>query len=94
MNKITLMKKKLHIPKFQSEAAERAFWKKMNLAQHFSSSDFEAVSFPNLKPTSRSVSIRIPEYMISRVKEQANAIDIPYQTLIKQYIAAGLTQKQ
>lgn len=88
------MKKKLPVPKFKTEAAERAYWKKVNLDQHFTPSDFESVSFPNLKPTSRSVSIRIPEYMISRVKEQANAIDIPYQTLIKQYIAAGLTHKQ
>src|SRR3989338_64689 len=43
----------------------------------------------NLKPTSRSISIRIPEYLISQVKSEANKLDIPYQSLMKQYISQG-----
>ena len=84
------MKKLLKIPKFKSEDEEREFWWKLDLSEYFEPSDFERVSFPNLKPTSRSISIRIPEYLINRVKEKANEINIPYQSLIKQYIKKGV----
>jgi predicted DNA binding CopG/RHH family protein len=84
------MKKKLIIPKFKNEDEERDFWAKISLADYFEASDFQKVSFPNLKPTSRSISIRIPEYMLVRLKEKANEINVPYQALIKTYIKAGL----
>lgn len=84
------MKKKLVLPKFKNEDEERKFWWNLDLSQYFEPSDFERVSFPNLKPTTRSISIRIPEYMLNRVKEQANEINIPYQSLIKQYIKKGI----
>lgn len=84
------MKKQLKIPKFKNEDEEREFWWKLDLSEYFEPSDFERVSFPNLKPTSRSISIRIPEYIINRVKEKANEINIPYQSLIKQYIKKGV----
>ncbi|HEX6977522.1 MAG TPA: BrnA antitoxin family protein, partial [Patescibacteria group bacterium] len=48
------------------------------------------VSFPNLKPTTKPISIRLPEYMIDHLKEKANEIDVPYQSLIKNYIKQGL----
>ena len=84
------MKKALKIPKFKTEDAERNFWAKIDLADYFESKDFQAVSFPNLKPSSRAISLRLPEPMILRLKEQANERQIPYQSLIKQYIAEGL----
>lgn len=84
------MKKPLKIPKFKNEDEEREFWWKLDLSRYFEPSDLEPVSFPNLKPTSRSVSIRIPEYLLNRVKEKANEINIPYQSLIKQYIKKGV----
>jgi len=84
------MKKVLKIPKFKTEDAERDFWAKIDLADYFESKDFQAVSFPNLKPSSRAISLRLPEPMILRLKEQANERHIPYQSLIKQYIAEGL----
>jgi len=80
------MKKLLKIPKFKNEDQERAFWSKIDLAEYFEASDFIPVSFPNLKPTSRSISIRLPEYLIDRIKEQASEINIPYQSLIKGYL--------
>ncbi|MDO8609823.1 MAG: BrnA antitoxin family protein [bacterium] len=83
------MKKQLNIPKFQNEADERKFWSDLDLSKYFESSDFERVGFPNLKPTTRSISIRIPEYLLNRVKEKANEINIPYQSLIKEYIKKG-----
>ncbi len=84
------MKKPLKLPTFKTEDAEREFWASMDLADYFERKDFQAVSFPNLKPTSRAISLRLPEPMILRLKEQANERHIPYQSLIKQYIAKGL----
>lgn len=84
------MKKRLNIPKFKNEDEEREFWWKLDLSEYFEPSDFERVSFPDLKPTTRSISIRIPEYLLDRVKEKANELTIPYQSLIKQYIKKGV----
>ncbi|OGH15251.1 MAG: hypothetical protein A3H50_03560 [Candidatus Levybacteria bacterium RIFCSPLOWO2_02_FULL_37_10] len=83
------MKKKLELPKFKNEDEEREFWWNLDLSEYYESSDLERVSFPNLKPTTRSISIRIPEYLLDRVKEKANEINIPYQSLIKEYIKKG-----
>ena len=87
------MKKPLKLKKNKNENQERVFWSEINLADHFNPSDFKPVSFPNLKPTSTSISIRIPDYLLARLKEQANELNIPYQTLMKQYIAKGVSFK-
>jgi len=87
------MKKKINIPKFQNEDEEREFWSKINLADYFEVGDFKPVAFPNLKPSSRSISLRIPEFMLIRIKEQANELNVPYQSLMKKYIAQGISQK-
>ena len=84
------MKSKLKIPKFPTEDQEREYWAKMDLTQYFNSEDWEAVSFPNLTPTSRPISLRLPEAMFLRLKEKANDLSIPYQSLIKKYIAEGI----
>lgn len=84
------MKKKLKLAKFKNEDEERDFWAKIDLSDYYDENDLEEVSFPNLKPTSRSISIRIPEYLLNHVKEKANAINIPYQSLIKIYIQKGV----
>lgn len=84
------MKKRLKLPRFKNEDKEREFWYKLDLSEYYEPEDLEEVSFPNLKPTTRSISIRIPEYLINRLKERANEINIPYQSLIKEYIKRGL----
>lgn len=83
-------KKKIKIPKFKSESAERKFWSKYDLSKNFQPKDFERVSFPNLMPSSQSVSIRIPRHILVRVKERANEMQVPYQSLIKRYIAEAI----
>lgn len=88
------MKKKLKISKFKNEDEERKFWRRVNLADYFNSADFETISFPNLKPSSRSIALRIPEYLLVRLKERANELNIPYQSLIKEYIAREVLQKR
>ena len=84
------MKRKLRLPKFKNEDAERDFWSKADLTDYFEPSDFMEVSFPNLKPTTRPISIRLPEHMINALKERAHESNIPYQSLIKTFIHKGL----
>ncbi len=84
------MKKKLVLPKFKNEDEERDFWAKIDLSEYYEPSDMIPVSFPNLKPTSHPISIRVPDYLLNRVKEKANAINVPYQSLIKKYIEDGV----
>ena len=84
------MNKRIKIPEFKNEDQERAFWSKMDLSEYFRPEDFTQVSFPNLKPSSHSISIRIPDYLLARLKEKAHELNIPYQTLVKQYIAQGV----
>lgn len=85
--------KELKIPKFKNENQERNFWAKVNLADYLKAGDFVPASFPNLKPSSRSISIRLPEYLLVRIKEQANELNVPYQSLMKKYIAEGMIEE-
>ena len=80
------MKTEHNIPTFENEDEERAFWATADLSDHFEPADFEPASFPNLKPTPRSISIRFPEYVLDAVKEHANKIGVPYQALIKEAV--------
>ena len=88
------MKKRLEVPEFASEEEEREFWAQVNLADYYEPVDAEEVIFPNLKPTSRAISIRFPEYVLDRVKEQANARGVPYQALIKEAVIKAYVEKE
>lgn len=88
------MKKKLKIPKFKNQDQEFDFWSNLDLSEYFEPSDFVPVAFPNLKPTAKSISLRMPNYLLGRIKEHANAIDVPYQALIKKYISDGIKRDQ
>jgi predicted DNA binding CopG/RHH family protein len=87
------MKNILKIPKFKNENEERDFWSNHNISDYYEPKDFQKVSFPNLKPTSRSISIRIPETMLYELKVKANKANIPYQSLLKSYIEIGISKK-
>lgn len=80
------MKKEIKPPKFNDEDEERAYWAEIDLSEHFEADDFDKVSFPNLKPTSRSISIRFTVYVLDAVKERANMMGVPYQSLIKEAV--------
>jgi predicted DNA binding CopG/RHH family protein len=88
------MKKRLKVRKFKTEDQERDFWSRVDLSEYFEPKDFKAVSFPNLKPTSTSISLRIPNYLLVRLKGRANALNVPYQTLMKQYISKGILKPE
>lgn len=86
------MKKKLKkIPKFKTEDEEREFWDTHSSVDYIDWSKGKMIIFPNLKPTfSKSIAIRMPQHLIDSVKMKANKLNIPYQSLMKQYIAEGL----
>jgi len=87
------MKKRLVVPKFKNEKEEAEFWANLNLSEYFEPSDFKrGVSFPFLKRSKRLISIRFPEELIGKVKEKANKLDVPYQSLIRQYVKQGISR--
>lgn len=81
------MKKLKKIPKFKNEDAERDFWAKADTSEYFDWSKAEPVIFPNLKPSTESISIRLPSHLLARIKEIANFKDVPYQSLMKIFLA-------
>jgi len=86
------MKKLKKIPKFKTEAEERRFWQKVDSMEYVDWSKGEKWIFPNLKLTSTPITIRIPDSLLGRVKMRAHQKDIPYQSLIKQYIYRGVSE--
>lgn len=83
------------LPKFKNEDQERAFWDTHDSTDYFDlSKAMTQPLFPNLKPSSQSVSLRMPAHILARVKVRANELDVPYQSLMKQYIAAGVLKTQ
>lgn len=75
------------IPKFKSEAEERKFWKTHDSADYLDWSKAEHVRFPNLKLSTQAISIRLPVSLLEKIKVEANKRDVPYQSLIKVWLA-------
>jgi predicted DNA binding CopG/RHH family protein len=81
------MKKELKdIPKFKNESEEREFWSKVDSSEYIDWDTAEEVSFPKLKPTTKTISLRIPEAMLDELRTIANKRDVPYQSLIKIFL--------
>jgi predicted DNA binding CopG/RHH family protein len=80
------------IPHFKTEAEEREFWQKNDSTEYVAYSFVENWKFPNLKLTSKPITIRLPQTLIDRVKIKAHKMDIPYQILIKQLIFEGIAK--
>lgn len=74
-------------PKFKNEDEEREFWATHSPLDYFDSSNFKSTSFSKLKPSLKSISIRLPEDMLAELKILANKKDVPYQSLAKIYLA-------
>jgi predicted DNA binding CopG/RHH family protein len=82
------MKKKLKpIPKFRSEAEERKFWETHDSTPYVDWSKAVRVTFPNLKPSTTAISLRLPVSLLEQIKVAANKRDVPYQALIKMWLA-------
>ncbi len=85
------MKKK--IPKFENEDQERNFWSDRDSAEYIDWGKAKRLSFPNLKPSTRTISIRLPECMLDDLKMLANKRDVPYQSLLKVFLAERIKEE-
>jgi predicted DNA binding CopG/RHH family protein len=82
------MNKKLKpIPRFRNEAAERKFWETHDSTDYVDWSKARRVQFPNLKLSTTAISLRLPQGLLDRIKVAANKRDVPYQSLIKVWLA-------
>jgi predicted DNA binding CopG/RHH family protein len=81
------------IPAFENEEQEREFWAAHDSADYIDWRRAEDMRLPNLRPTTRTISIRLPQPMIERLKVLANKRDVPYQSLLKMYLAEKIQEE-
>ncbi len=80
------MRQRKRIPKFENEDQEREFWSEHDSTEFIDWSQAETAVFPRLKPTTRTISLRLPEYMLEQLRTIAHKRDVPYQSLIKIFL--------
>ena len=85
--------KKKRIPKFRNEDAERDFWASHDSTEYIDWSEAKNVTMPKLKPTLKTISIRLPEIMIEELKLLSNKRDVPYQSLMKIFLTERVEQE-
>ncbi len=80
------------IPEFNNEDEEREFWAEHDSADYIDWSKAQRVVFPNLKPSTKTISLRLPESMLNELRLLANKRDVPYQSLIKILLQESIDQ--
>ncbi len=78
------------MPEFKDEAAERAFWESHDSSEYLDWNKAKKVTLAKLKPSTKPISLRMPESMLERIKVEANKRDVPYQSLIKIWLSEQL----
>jgi len=81
-------------PKFKSEQEEQEFWETHDSSDYVDWSKAESVSLPNLKLSTKTISLRLPEGLLDSIKIEANKRDMPYQSLIKAWLAQDVKESQ
>lgn len=81
------------IPEFKTEAEERQFWRRHDSGEYVDWSDATPVVLPKLKPSTRTISVRLPESMLDQLKLLANKRDVPYQSLMKAFLAERIRRE-
>ncbi len=81
------------IPEFNNEEEEREYWAEQDSSEVLDWKQAQRAIFPNLKPTLKSISLRLPESMIDELRQLANERDIPYQSLIKHFLRERIDQE-
>ena len=81
------------IPKFESEDEERKFWQTHNSTEYIDWQKAKRAALPNLKPSVKTISLRLPESMLEELKRLANKRDVPYQSLVKIFLADRIEQE-
>ena len=88
------MKPRKKIPTFKDEDAEREFWAKADSTEYIDWSKAKRIVLPNFRPTLRTISLRLPESMIAELKLLANQRDVPYQSLLKVFLAERISEER
>lgn len=88
------MSKLKKTPEFKSEAEEREFWETHDSSGYVDWSQAQPASFPKLKPSTKTISLRLPEALLDRIKVEANKRDMPYQSLIKAWLADDVNESR
>ena len=78
------------LPKFTNEHEERAFWKQEDSTEYLDWTTAKRVVLPNLKPSTKTISLRLPQHLLDSIKAAANSLDVPYQSLIKVWLQEKL----
>ena len=81
------------VPAFKNEDEEREFWAVHDSTEYFDWSKAEEASFPNLKPTTQTISIRLPLQLLNDLKTIANQMDVPYQSLMKMFLSDKVKER-
>ena len=81
------------IPQFASEEEERAFWEEHDSAEYVPWRQGRRMVLPNLRPSTKTISLRLPEHMLEELKLLANKRDVPYQSLLKMYLGERIEQE-
>ncbi|MGE4511110.1 MAG: BrnA antitoxin family protein [Sulfurimonadaceae bacterium] len=79
------------IPQFKDQNEEIEFWEKNDVTDFFDTQTAETVRFSNLKKSTKTISLRLPEDMLEAIKVRANALDVPYQSFIKMLLKKELS---
>ena len=87
------MSKKKIIPRFDNEERERDFWVREDSAEYIDWSKGKRVVFPRLKPSTKTISVRLPETLLEDLRYLANKLDVPYQSLLKVYLAERVEEE-
>lgn len=85
-----MTKQRKPVPRFKTEAAERAFWESHDSADYVDWTKAQPVVLANLKPSTKTISLRLPQHLLDAIKSAANARDVPYQSLIKVWLQEKL----
>ena len=88
------MKKAKAIPTFKTEKDERAFWESHDSSEYVDWNKAAVTMLPNLKPSTKTISLRLPEMLLDSIKVEAHKRDIPYQSLIKAWLAEDIKQSR
>ena len=89
-----MAKPRKKIPEFKTEADEREFWEGHDSSDYLDWSKAKAVRLPNLKASTKTISLRLPVALLERIKLEANKRDMPYQSLIKAWLAEDVDQRR
>jgi len=81
------------IPRFENEEKERDFWAEQDSTDYVDWSKSERATFPRLKPSTKTISVRLPETLLDDLRYIANKKDVPYQSLLKIYLAERVEEE-